>query len=70
MYDGKDPLARVVDLERYPLHDPQSEQFIQLLDTCRWQSRNNQKFSNLLLIVKLLVTLKQGWAKLVWNLTF
>ncbi len=41
MYDDKDPLARVVDLERYPLNDPQSEQFIQLLDTCRWQSRNN-----------------------------
>ncbi len=66
MYDGKDPLARVVDLERYPLHNPQSEQFIQLLDTCRCQSRNNQKFSNLLLIVKLstilLVTLKIAFA--------
>jgi hypothetical protein len=67
MYDGKDPLARVVDLERYPLHDPQSEQFIQLLDTCRWQSRNNQNFSNfVLLIVKfrtiLLVTLEIAFA--------
>jgi hypothetical protein len=67
MYDGKDPLARVVDLERYPLHDPQSEHFIQLLDTCRCASPGITKiFQNLLLIVKfstiLLVILKIAFA--------